>query len=231
MPGWAALAPIKQFMREVKRRNPGRSSDRQLTLALDLMTKLKDGNAGYFTANPAAVQHLNHLLQQDRVYLAHEYLDEHWELFQFSEMVVRLAEAKLAYVCSATLTENLDAYAVPQGLAAVVAATDDPVMRETVRDYATNKRFRRDLFARGSAAITPAEHRRTLSELKFALVVPRKTLSRCFLTGARIPTRLVPAGSLDQLSLPVSSSLTALLLCFQTETSWSRPAAPSRSPA
>jgi len=51
MPGWGALQPIKQFLLEVKRRNPGRSSKRQLALALELISKLKDGNAGYFAAN------------------------------------------------------------------------------------------------------------------------------------------------------------------------------------
>ena len=182
MPGWAALAPIKLFMREVKRRNPGRSSDRQLALALDLMGKLKDGNAAYFAANPAAVQHLNHLLQQDRIYLAHEYLDEHWDLFQFSDMVMRMGEAKLAYVCSATVVENIDAYAVPPRLLPALAATDDPVMRETVRDYVANKRFRRDVYARGSAGMTAAEHRRILSEFRFALTVPRNTMTFKFLT-------------------------------------------------
>ena len=34
MPGWAPLLPIKQFLLEIKRRNPGRSSERQLALAL-----------------------------------------------------------------------------------------------------------------------------------------------------------------------------------------------------
>src|SRR5690348_11823503 len=45
MPGWAPLAPIRQLMLEVKRRNPG-SSDHQLALALDLVTKLWQSNAG-----------------------------------------------------------------------------------------------------------------------------------------------------------------------------------------
>jgi SAM-dependent methyltransferase len=50
MPGWAALAPIRQFMVAVKRRNPG-SSERQLTLALDLILKFKQGNAAFFAAS------------------------------------------------------------------------------------------------------------------------------------------------------------------------------------
>jgi SAM-dependent methyltransferase len=76
MPGWAPLAPIRQVMVEVKRRNPGRS-ERQLALALDFMARLKQGNAAYFAANPAAAQHVDAMLKLDRVYLAHEYLDEH----------------------------------------------------------------------------------------------------------------------------------------------------------
>src|SRR5207249_3114886 len=47
MPGWAPLAPIRQLMLEVKRRNPG-STEHQLALALDLIAKLWQCNAGYF---------------------------------------------------------------------------------------------------------------------------------------------------------------------------------------
>jgi SAM-dependent methyltransferase len=176
MPGWAPLAPIRQFMVAVKRRNPG-SSERQLALALDLIVKLKQGNAGFFAANPMAAQHLDAMLKMDRVYLAHEYLDEHWDLFQFSEVAARLSEAKLAFVASATLTENLDAYAVPKDVQPLVAQASDPVMRETLRDFAGNRRFRRDLFARGTATLTTAEHRRLLSDTSFALAVPRNRVT------------------------------------------------------
>jgi hypothetical protein len=117
------------------------------------------------------------MLTLDRVYLAHEYLDEHWNLFQFSDVVAMLGEAKLAFVASASLLENLDQYAVPASLAALVGGTADPIMRETLRDYCSGKRFRRDLFARGSAALTPAEHRRLLSGLRFVLTVPRQQVS------------------------------------------------------
>ena len=159
----------------MKRRNPGRS-ERQLALALDLIGKLRRGNAAYFAAVPAAAQHLDHMVNLDRVYLAHEYLDEHWELLQFADAAARFGEAKLSYVCSATLTENLDQYAVPQDLQTLVAETDDPILKETIRDFAANKRFRRDLYARGSAALTPAEHLRALAETKFTLAVPRKSV-------------------------------------------------------
>jgi SAM-dependent methyltransferase len=180
MPGWAPLAPIRQFMVEVKRRNAGRS-ERQLALALDLISRLKQGGAAYFAANPSAAQHLDVMSRLDRVYLAHEYLDEHWDLFQFSDIATRLSEAKLAYVASATIPENLDQYAVPNPLLPMLAETDDPVLKETIRDYAANKRFRRDVFARGAATLTDGESRRILSELSFTLAVPRNRVTFKFM--------------------------------------------------
>jgi predicted O-methyltransferase YrrM len=172
MPGWAPLAPIRQFMLEVKRRNAG-SSDRQLTLALDLLVKMRQANAAFFAANPAAGHQLDAMLKMDRVYLAHEYLDEQWDLFRFSDVVGRLSEAKLAYVASATLPENFDNYTVQPDMKPLLAQAADAVMRETMRDFAGNRRFRRDIFARGNATLAPGEHRRLLSELSFALAVPR----------------------------------------------------------
>ena len=175
MPGWAPLAPIRQFMVEVKRQNPGHSS-RQIELALRLVTKLKEGNAAYFGANPLAANHIDAMAKMDRVYMAHEYLDEHWQLFQFSEMVDRMGEAKLSFVASAGLPENLDAYTIPAGLQPLLAEIENSRLREAIRDLCGNKRFRRDYFARGAASITKAEHRRVLSTLKFSLAVPRENV-------------------------------------------------------
>jgi len=42
--------------------------------------------------------------------------------FQFSDVFARLGEAKLSFVCSGTLVENIDAYAVPPALTTLVAA-------------------------------------------------------------------------------------------------------------
>jgi hypothetical protein len=109
----------------------------------------------------------------DTAYLVHEYLHEHWDLFQFADIVTRFGEAKLSYIASAALAENFEVYTTPNDLIPQLAAIDDPVLRETARDIASNKRFRRDLFARGSAAVTPAESRRMLSEMRFALGVGR----------------------------------------------------------
>lgn len=181
MPGWAPLAPIRQFIMEVKRRHPG-GSEQQLMLALDLLGKLRRNNARYFAVNPGAAPHFDQMLTMDRRYLAHEYLDEHWEPLHFSDVAARLGTADLSFIATATLSESLDACTVPHGILPLLKTIQDPVFAQTVRDYATNKIFRRDIFARGAVALSPAERRRMLAEFSFVLVVAREQMSFRFFT-------------------------------------------------
>jgi predicted O-methyltransferase YrrM len=190
MPGWAPLAPIRQLMLEVNRGDVA-SSEPPLAFALDVLNKLKQGGAAYFAANPAAAHHVDQLLAMDRDHLAREHLDEPWELFRFADLAQRMGAARLAYVASATLAENLDQYAVPAALLPLIHQTDDPITRETLRDFAANKRLRRDLFTPGLAILTPPEHRRRLSELAFALAVPRKRVAYSF-AGPLTPLNVRP---------------------------------------
>jgi SAM-dependent methyltransferase len=180
MPGWAPLAPIRQLMLEVKRRNPG-SSDHQLALALDLVTKLWQSNAGYFSLNPMAAYHVGKMLAMDRQYLAHEYLAEHSEPPPFSAVAELMGRADLAYAASADLLHNLDQYAVPLGVLPLLVEIADPILRESVRDFAGSRRFRHDLFAREAAELPADERRRLLSGLSFALAVPRDRMVLKFL--------------------------------------------------
>jgi SAM-dependent methyltransferase len=174
--GWAPLVPIRQFIIDIKRRHGG-GSESQIAFALDWLTRLKQGNARYFAANPVAANHLDAMLGMDPAYLAHEYLDDDWRLLQFSDVVALLSQTDLAYVASATLTENFDAFAVPAELLPLLAQTADPVLRETLRDFAANKFFRRDIFCRGGAAVDAAERRKILAPMRFALAVPRRRMA------------------------------------------------------
>ena len=180
LPGWAPLAPIRQFIIDVKRRSGG-SSQNQIALALDLLARLKQGGAPFFAANPVAASHVEAMLRMDRAYLAHEYLSDHWRLLQFADVVALLREAGLSYVASTTLTENFDAFAAPADLLPLIAQTGDPILRETLRDFAANKYFRRDMFSRDGAPDDAAERRRILAQTRFALAVPRRRLVLKFL--------------------------------------------------
>ncbi len=180
MPGWAPLAPLRHLILEVKRRTPGGSED-QLKLALDLIGKLWRHNAGYFVMNPMAAHHVEAMLNMDRAYLAHEYLVERAELPQFSEVSEMLAPAGLSFAASAALLDNFDDYAAPETVRPLIRQIEDLMLRETVRDFAANRKFRRDIYSRGRSELSPEQRRRMLSGLSFALAVPRSRLTLQFL--------------------------------------------------
>jgi SAM-dependent methyltransferase len=180
MPGWAPLAPIRHLVLEVKRRTGG-SSENQIAAALDLVGELRRRDAGYFVMNPMAAHHVDEMLGMDRGYLAHEYLVERAELPQFSEVAALLAPAGLSFAASAALLDNFDQYAAPETVRPLIAQIDDPALRETVRDFAANRKFRRDIYSRGTSELSPEQRRRMLSTLSFALAVPRPRLTLQFL--------------------------------------------------
>jgi Predicted methyltransferase regulatory domain len=62
-------------------------------------------------------------------------------------------------------------------LVPLLTQTTDPVLRETLRDFAANKFFRRDIFCRGGAALDAAERRKILAPMRFALAVPRRRMT------------------------------------------------------
>jgi hypothetical protein len=97
--------------------------------------------------------------------------------------------AKLSYLGSATISENLDAIAVPAEMQALVAeAGADTVWKETLRDFAINKQFRRDIYVRGLLDLNGFEVMQELAQTSFTLSMLRSA----------VPMKLAgPLGELD----------------------------------
>ena len=176
MPGWAAVAPLQRLMREHANRRPDRS-DLQAAAALAFATRMKEGGAGYFAQNAALTGRMEKLPGMNRNYLAHEYLNGHWHPLYHLDVVREMEAARLTYACSATITENVDNVCVPGPLLPLLQETRDRGWQETVKDYVSNKQFRRDIFVRGASSLTPFDQARLVADLRFALVVPRGAVS------------------------------------------------------
>jgi SAM-dependent methyltransferase len=176
MPGWAPILPMQRLMRENAKPIAGRS-DVQTGAGLDLLQALMAEGAMYFAANPTLKARVEKLLTMDRNYLSHEYLNANWFIFHFADVAEMFSRAKLDFVSSATLAENMDGVAIPEGVRARIAAETDPVHKETLRDIGSNKQFRRDIFGRGIAATTPAEQSELLTKQRFSLIVPRSKVT------------------------------------------------------
>lgn len=179
LPGWAPVAPAQRLIREFADRNPGRS-DQQIAEALRFLNSLRDGKAFYFSLNPIVEKRLETITKQDPHYLAHEYLNAHWHPLYFSEVARELNEARLSFVGSATLTENINNLSVPPGLRDLLQNTVDPIWAEVLRDYVANKQFRRDIFGRGTNKLSPIEKQRDLLQMRLALIVPLSNVKLTF---------------------------------------------------
>ena len=171
LPGWSALAPIRRFMQ--LQNAGGGSTAARLSSALDAVRAAADADMGYFKRNPGAKSWLDKMAKSPPAYLAHEYFNANWTLYYHADLVAEVAEAKLDYIGTATVIDTLDGFNIAPAHAEIIAKAPDPATRETLRDYAMNQQFRRDLFVKGATGLNPAELNRRWDQIAFALARPR----------------------------------------------------------
>lgn len=164
LPGWASLLPVQKFMREYARVHPGGSAE-TTAAAIAMVRELIKAEAPFFTANPAVAARLDTTANMDAKYLAHEYLNGHWDPTTFGQVADVMAESKCGYIGSATLIENIDAVAVPPATIKVLQGVTDVRMREMIRDFGANRSFRRDLYRRGTDQPPGGEQREMLDAI------------------------------------------------------------------
>ena len=175
MPGWSVSAPMQRLIREHAVQAPDRS-DRQVEAALAFARKLMEAKAGYFEQNPLVGKRLERLPTTDRRYLAHEYLNGHWHPLFHLDVAREMEAARLTYAASATILDNIDRMSLPPTMLALVEEAKDPGWRETLRDFARNQQFRRDIYVRGASRMPPAEQSARLSAVSIGLMVPRNAV-------------------------------------------------------
>ena len=182
MPGWAAFAPVQRLMREFASRRPGRS-DQNVLAALAFVNDLAAKGARYLAANEPVTRNLARMAEKDRTYLAHEYLNEHWEALYHIDVARQMSEARLEYVGSATISDNVIALTAPPEVAAMLPSGDS-AMAETIKDFAVNRQFRRDLYVRGPVRLTGQQFVHELGAVRFTLTIAPGRTSLTLMTSA-----------------------------------------------
>lgn len=183
LPGWAPLMPLRGFVKAYFDRTRGPPKERAFD-AFRAAAKLVEQGARGFGAGPQAIEAV---LKLDPAYLIHEYLNDHFHPFFHAEVARELDEARLTFAASAFLSEDMVGLAAPQAMHGQIEAETDPVWRETLLDYANNRRFRRDIFVRGPNALSAPERDRLLRDARLALIESREQVSLQF---------TIPMGSL-----------------------------------
>lgn len=187
-PGWSAEAPLRKLMLELAKSAEGNTASRTSS-ALAGMQALGNPNFRYFRDNPSVTDALAALAKSPLDYLAHEYLNETWDIHYSVDIIDEMAEAGLAYAGSATLADNHPALLMDRQAAEAIAALPNARLRHLAEDFAVNRRFRRDVFVRGRrAGHTPAQALRHLEDVAIGctseiehidtrVAIPRGTLS------------------------------------------------------
>lgn len=172
LPGWSAAAPMRHLMNLHGKAQGGPTGSR-LQPALDFVESMQKSGAAYFRSVPGLAERFEKIKGQNRNYLAHEYLNDAWDLFYHSDVVRDLDVAKLTFVSSAALLEQVDAVNLTNDQQQIMNGIVDPVMRETARDYMMNQQFRRDVFIKGPIPLTTRLAREAWLNQRFALSVYR----------------------------------------------------------
>jgi len=165
--GWASMVPVQRMLRLYADKHPARS-DVQGREALGFVQRLREGGAAFFGVHGDLPWWLDLAANADSHYIPHEFLNRDWTAVDFASMAEDCAHAKLAYLGSANLLENLDALSVPASLQPVLAAEDDPLLRQAILDFATNKVFRRDIYQKGLSPLTPQERLEAVKRIRLA---------------------------------------------------------------
>lgn len=183
LPGLTQVAPLQRLLLAHAGTGGGTLAER-IRNALAFAAQLERSEADYFRMNPLAKARLAGFAKRDPQYLAHEYFNASWALHYHADVVRDLAAAKLGYAGSATLIDNFDQLVLKPDLEKLVSGAGDRVMAETIKDFARNQSFRRDVFTRGAPKATPRQLEAMLGQTRFALARPRAACRLSMATAA-----------------------------------------------
>ena len=186
LPGWAATMPLRDLMVQYTD-GASDSSLEKVEKGLAFASQLQQVKARYFLENPSVKHSLAEMQEDSRNYLAHEYLSCNWQPLYHSQVVQQLADGKLTFATSADIDDQFYNLKLDDDQLAVLAEIRDRTLRETIRDFLFNCRFRRDLFVKGPIPLVPLEQVERLSQMRFALIVlPEEVEYETEIAGAPI---------------------------------------------
>lgn len=178
LPGWSASAPIRHLMKHHAdvMGAPGQGVIGQTDAALNFIEQFLGLDPLYAKANPGGADRLKRIKEQDRHYLAHEYMNRDWHPMYFSDVEKWLGDAKVGFACSAHVLDLLNELNLTPQQAEFMKGVPNGSLRETLRDFCTNQQFRRDYWVRGVRQLSTHEQAAAIRQERVILTVAEKDL-------------------------------------------------------
>ena len=186
-PGWSVEAPLRKLLLEFAASSDGDTRER-VEHAVTELGRLQTGRLRYFASHPELGAVLETYRKSGSSYLAHEFFNETWEPFYSIDVHDEMAAAGLSYVASATLTDNHAVLLIDDATARTIASLSNARQQQLAMDLAVDRRFRRDVFVRGTERLDREEAARCigmqpigcavdLGDLSVKVRVPRGDIS------------------------------------------------------
>jgi len=169
MPGWASELPVRRLMVELAAAAPGDSAAK-MRHAVETLERMKNRKLRFFDANDEAARAIESYSKVPANYLAHEFLNETWQPFYSVDVADEMATASVTLVGSATLADNHPMLVIDEAAAESLKSLTTPRQVHLAMDFATNRRFRRDIFVRSDSQRTPADGAGALESAIFGCV-------------------------------------------------------------
>jgi SAM-dependent methyltransferase len=150
LPGWSSEMPLRKLLSEFAAASVGSLSDRT-EYALRTLERLSESGLQYFREHPSAANAVDAYVRSPRNYLAHEFLNEVWDVRYAVDVAEEMAEADVRYLGSATLADNHPSLVMSSSAADAISELATLRERRLAEDFALNRQFRRDVFVRASS--------------------------------------------------------------------------------
>jgi SAM-dependent methyltransferase len=148
MPGWASVEPLRQLLLSPS----SGATDSTLERAqrgVAFAQSMAAAGAEYFSKNPAASEMLETMAKAGLPYVVHEYMHEHWSPMYFARVAWEMAAQGLHFLGVSPVFLNFRDTAIPESMDAVFAGVTDRATFESLKDFAINEFFRRDVYVKG----------------------------------------------------------------------------------
>lgn len=148
LPGWSQQIPIRDIMVTHVDGMRGSTLDK-VTKGVEHLRRLRDAGSPTVSTGPQVKALVEHILEADPRYVAHEYFTPYWEAYYFKQVHADMARIGLSYLGCLPAAMNYGGFCLPQPLHAHFDTLRDRLAFETQKDLVLNTVFRRDVYGLG----------------------------------------------------------------------------------
>ena len=150
LPGFGENLALQRLVRVAADMQARGDSVARVQAAGPFVKRVRDAGAHYLQDTRMLKMVVGEEGSPNPSYLAHEMMTDHWRPVFFGDLAEALAPARLDYVGSAELVDNIPALVLEPAAIALLDEVPEGAPTELVKDLFLLRPFRRDVFVRGA---------------------------------------------------------------------------------